>query len=57
MVSKLQECTTSSLIFSLGERERETARQREREAEYAQCCSRPELLVIRMGSEERQAVE
>lgn len=36
-------------IFSL--------REREREREYAQCCSRPELLVIRMGSEERQAVE
>lgn len=30
---------------------------RERGREYAQCCSRPELLVIRMGSEERQAVE
>lgn len=29
----------------------------ERVREYAQCCSRPELLVIRMGSEERQAVE
>lgn len=29
----------------------------DRGREYAQCCSRPELLVIRMGSEERQAVE
>lgn len=29
----------------------------DRGREYAQCCSRPELLVIRMGSEGRQAVE
>lgn len=44
-LSKAQECTTSSPLFFVTQKE------------YVQCCSRPELLVIRMGSEERQAVE